>query len=382
MMTHRERFLKAISHEEPDMVPVAAGLDMKFVELLTCKKAIREMGAHHGGGSGVEGASSSQDYHRSNLMNQKLRFEAVQRLGTDVYSVSDYNIYPNDYVPTMLDEYTYVDFWGKTYRLAPEVDTNYWVDGVIKTEEDLDKFEPPDPDDMNYDIVDLAVKLGGDQYPVVGGIHLAGMFPYLMRGGLDKYCRDIYLNREFARRLTKMVGDIQLKVAMNMIDRGVDAISESDDIAGKDGPFYRLPIFRELIFPYIEEAVRICHRHGITYLKHSDGNLYPILDELVGLGIDGLNPIEPQVMDIGDIKRRYGGRVYIQGNVDCTWILPYGAEEDVRRDVRRCIDAAAGGGGFVLSESNSMHPNVRYENILTYMDEARKYGKYPLRGQT
>jgi uroporphyrinogen decarboxylase len=378
-MTHKERFFTAIHHEEPDLVPVSAGLDMKFVELLTGKKAAKEMGAHHGGGLEEGRTVSPLEFHEANLENQRLRFEAIQRLGTDLYSVSDYNIYPKDYVPKMLDDRTYVDFWGKIYRLAPEVNTNYWIDGVIKSEEDLDKFVPPDPEEMNYDIVDLAVKLAGDQYPVVGGIHLAGMFPYLIRGGLDKYCRDLYLNPRFARRLTKMVGDVQLKIAINVIDRGVDAISESDDIAGKDGPFYRLPIFKELIFPYIEEMVRICHRHGITYLKHSDGNLYPILDALVALGIDGINPIEPQVMDIADVKKRYGQKVYIQGNVDCTWILPFGTEEDVRRDVRRCIDAAAEGGGFVLSESNSMHPNVKFENILFYVDEARKYGRYPLR---
>jgi uroporphyrinogen decarboxylase len=378
-MTHKERFLTAISHEEPDMVPVSASLDMKFVELLTGKKAAKVVGAHHGGEVEAELPRTPKEFHEANMRNQRLRFEAVQRLGTDIYSVSDYNIYPKDYMPKMVDDRTYVDFWGKVYRFAPEVNTTYWVDGIIKSEEDLDRFVPPDPDEMNYDIVDLAVKLAGDQYPVVGGIHLAGMFPYLIRGGLDKYCRDLYLNRDFARRLTKMVGEVQIKIAINMIDRGVDAISESDDIAGKDGPFYRLPILRELVFPYIEEAVKICHRHGITYLKHSDGNLYPMLDALIDLGIDGLNPIEPQVMDLADVKRRYGHRVYLQGNVDCTWILPYGTEEDVRRDVRRCIDAAAKGGGFVLAESNSMHPNVKFENILIYVDEARKYGKYPLR---
>jgi uroporphyrinogen decarboxylase len=378
-MTHKERFLKAINHEEPDMVPISADLDMKFVELLTGKKAVKEMGSHHIGGSVEDSIGSPQELHEASLKNQRLRFEAVQKLGIDLFKVSDYNIYPGDYSPKILDDRTYVDFWGKIYRLSPEVNTNYWIDGVIKSIEDLEKFVPPDPNEMSYDIVDLAMKLAGDQYPVIGGIHLAGMFPYLIRGGLDKYCRDLYLNREFAHKLTRMVGEVQLNIAVNMIDRGVDAISESDDIAGKDGPFYRLPIFRELIFPYIEEIVRICHRHGITYLKHSDGNLYPILDALIDLGIDGINPIEPQVMDLEDIKKRYGHRVYLQGNVDCTWVLPNGTEEDVRRDVQRCINAAAEGGGFVLSESNSMHPNVKFENILYYVDEARRYGKYPMR---
>ncbi|MCD6529464.1 hypothetical protein J7L06_09135, partial [Candidatus Bathyarchaeota archaeon] len=78
-----------------------------------------------------------------------------------------------------------------------------------------------------------------------------------------------------------------------------------------------------------------------------------------------------------EVKRRYGRRIALQGNVDCTWVLPYGTEEDVRRDVRRAIDQGAKGGGFILAESNSMHPNVKFENILIYVDEGKKYGRYP-----
>jgi len=83
-------------------------------------------------------------------------------------------------------------------------------------------------------------------------------------------------------------------------------------------------------------------------------------------------------MDLADVKQRYGDKFFLRGNVDCMYILPYGSEEDVRKDVRRCIDAAAEGGGFILADSNSMHSNVKTENILIMMDEARKYGRYPL----
>jgi hypothetical protein len=153
-MTHKERFFTAIHHEEADMVPVSASLDTKFVEMLTGRKAADVMGAHHGGGSERKSVKTPTEFREAQLRNQRLVFEAVQKLGSDLYSVSDYNIYPRDYVPTMFDAYTYRDFWGKVYRLAPEVNTNYWVDGIIKSEEDLDKFVPPDPDEMNYDIVD------------------------------------------------------------------------------------------------------------------------------------------------------------------------------------------------------------------------------------
>ena len=78
---------------------------------------------------------------------------------------------------------------------------------------------------------------------------------------------------------------------------------------------------------------------------------------------------------------RCGDRIALLGAVDCVHVLPFGSEEDVRRDVRRCIDAAARGGGYVLSSSNSIHSNVKAENILTMVDEAKNYGKYPLKGQ-
>jgi uroporphyrinogen decarboxylase len=115
----------------------------------------------------------------------------------------------------------------------------------------------------------------------------------------------------------------------------------------------------------------------VPFLRHSDGNLYPILEDLVNLGIDGLHPIEPKVMDLAYVKKRYGDKIFLRGNVDCAYVLPFGSEEDVRRDVRRCIDAAARGGGFILADSNSLHSNVKTENILVMIDEARKYGGYP-----
>ncbi len=104
----------------------------------------------------------------------------------------------------------------------------------------------------------------------------------------------------------------------------------------------------------------------------------PVLEEFLEFcEFDGINPIEPQCMDMGEVKRKYGKRLYIKGNVDITWVIPFGTELEVRKDVRRAIDQGAMDGGYIISESNSFHPNCKFENILTYVDEAKKYGKYP-----
>ncbi|MBS7610300.1 nucleoside 2-deoxyribosyltransferase, partial [Candidatus Bathyarchaeota archaeon] len=140
-----------------------------------------------------------------------------------------------------------------------------------------------------------------------------------------------------------------------------------------------LQLFREFELPNLRRIIEFADKRGIPVLKHSDGNLYPIIDDMLEAGIKGLHPIEPGTMDLADIKRRYGNRICLLGNVDCRYVLPFGSEEDVRRDVRRCIDAAAEGGGFVLTSSNSLHANCKVENVYAMVDEAREYGKYPLR---
>jgi uroporphyrinogen decarboxylase len=86
--------------------------------------------------------------------------------------------------------------------------------------------------------------------------------------------------------------------------------------------------------------------------------------------------MEPGAMDIAEVKERYGDRIFVGGNVDCRIVLPYGSEAEVRRDVRRAIDAASSGGGHILMSSNSLHANVKAANVLAMIDEARKYGKY------
>jgi uroporphyrinogen decarboxylase len=311
-----------------------------------------------------------------------MEIEAKKKLGIDALSVSDYHIFPPDYRPKFISNDTYVDLFGRIYRVRRDVKTTWWVDGAIKTSEDLDNWDPPDPDSIDYSIVDLTVEQAGDEYPVVAWIHGSMMFPYLMRGGIDKLVYDIYRQPDFARKLIRKVADVNFEIAKRIMDRGVDLVAESDDIADCKTPFFNLKIFREFFFPYLKRLIDECHRRRLKFMKHSDGNLYPLLDDLVALGVDGLHPIEPNVMDLVDVKRRYSGRLFLRGNVDCTHVLPNGTVTEVRRDVRRCIDAAARGGGFILADSNSMHSNVRTENIWVMIDEGRKYGEYPIRRES
>ena len=153
----------------------------------------------------------------------------------------------------------------------------------------------------------------------------------------------------------------------------------ADDYADKNGPLMSPRHFREFILPGLQRAVDNGHRAWAYVVKHSDGNILPLMDMIVGTGIDAINPIEPAAgMDIGVVKQRYGDRIALVGNIDCGELLSHGSVEQVQRVTRETIRTAAPGGGFCISSSNSIHSSVKPENYLAMVETARACGAYPI----
>lgn len=113
-------------------------------------------------------------------------------------------------------------------------------------------------------------------------------------------------------------------------------------------------------------------------LFHSDGNVTPLLDDLVDLGINGLNPIQPPVMDIDEVKKKVGEKVCLLGNIDMVNTLPHGTVGDVKREVVDRIKTCAPGGGYVIMSSHTIQSNTPVENVLAMVETAHKFGKYPI----
>ena len=105
----------------------------------------------------------------------------------------------------------------------------------------------------------------------------------------------------------------------------------------------------------------------------------PIIDMIIDTGIHALHPIDPNArMDLGEVKKKYGHRVCLVGNVDCAYTLTWGTLEEVRDDVKRCVKQAARGGGYICMSSNSIHSAVKPENYVEMVKAIRNYGKYPI----
>jgi uroporphyrinogen decarboxylase len=187
------------------------------------------------------------------------------------------------------------------------------------------------------------------------------------------------LEPEIAHRLARIVIDYKKRVMARAIDAGADIVLTGDDYAARTGPVMSPAHFAEFVLPYLQEMVDVARERGVPFIKHTDGNLWPIIDMIVGTGIDALDPIEPIAhMDIGEVKTRYGDRIALAGNVDCGELLSRATPEDVVEAVKETIAKAAVGGGHILASSNSIHPAVRPENYRAMVEAGKQYGQYPL----
>jgi uroporphyrinogen decarboxylase len=195
--------------------------------------------------------------------------------------------------------------------------------------------------------------------------------------GMEELFVDMVRRPEFVHHLARLVTDYNLELCREAIGAGADVLIIEDDIAGNEGPLMSPQHFHEFIAPYNREVLDLAHAHGLRVVRHSDGNLWPVLDTLLFMGYDGLNPLEPQAgMALKRVKDYCGERICLLGNIDCGQLLCHGSEEEVVAAVRQAIENAAPGGGYILCSSNSIHPGVRPENVVAMMRAAKKYGAY------
>jgi uroporphyrinogen decarboxylase len=137
--------------------------------------------------------------------------------------------------------------------------------------------------------------------------------------------------------------------------------------------------FARHVIPILKMLVDEAKRLGVYLIKHSDGNVSPILDMILDTGIHGIHPIDPLAgMDLGAVKEKYGHRVCLLGNVDCAYTLTWGTTAEVREEVKRCIRQAARGGGYICMSSNTIHSAVKPENYVEMVSAIREYGRYPI----
>ena len=339
-LTPRERVLAVLRREEPDRIPhFEWAVDRKVREAL------------------CPGCSYP---------------EFVARMGWDAVLAAP------DFKKEQVSPNLWKNEWG-IVRMYTGEESPFPVEGPIKTRADLERYVPPDPraPGRYASIEEIVARFKGR---LAIGVHLNDVFSlprYLL--GFEELMFALAEDPALVQGLVKLSVDANLEMAKEIAARGVDFIFTGDDYSSAQGPFMSPAAFRKYLWPELKRVIGGFKELGLPVIKHTDGNILPVIDMILDSGIDCLDPIDPVAgMDIAWVKERYGGRVAIKGNVDCARTLTFGSVKEVIEETKDVIRKAAPGGGFILSSSNTIHSSVPPGNYLAMLHALRMYGGYPI----
>lgn len=249
----------------------------------------------------------------------------------------------------------------------------FYGDGYIKSRADLGRLELPDPEGEAFYATARDFLDGGEDFARCASCRL-GVSPAYLSMGQETFSLSLYDDPELVDEILGRYATWSAAVMRRVCAMGFDFVWTADDIAFKNGLMLSPKMFRERILPHLR---KVAESITIPWIFHSDGNLSSVLDDLADLGITGLHPIEPTAMDIRALKRRYGKRFCLCGNVD-VHLLAAGTLSQVEAEVMGLLRDVAPGGGYILSSGNSLAAYCRLENIRAMTGVLQQYGKYPI----
>ncbi len=254
------------------------------------------------------------------------------------------------------------DSWGVGYASGQEGPLP-----VVHPLSDMDQwagYEFPDPhaDGLLARAEKVVADYGRDYLVTSYQIYCIFERAWTLRG-LDNFLMDFYLERDFAEALLDKITDYQVVVAERYVDLGVACGRTGDDYGGKTGMLFSPAMWREFIKPRLARVWRVYQDAGIPVMHHSCGDILPIIPDFIEMGLDILNPVQPDAMDIATVKQEFGGRLTFYGGISTAGALAFGTPGDVEDDVRRTVDILGRGGGYVIAPAQGITSEVSTENI-------------------
>ncbi len=266
------------------------------------------------------------------------------------------------------------------YQDSPE--EREWAiegEGVITTMEKFERYPWPAVDDLplaKFEDVKHYLPPGMKVMLVLGKIYT----PVWMLMGAEKFFVSLSEDVELVENMFNKVGQIQFEVFKRVVEHdSVGAVIMPDDLAHNLGPLIHPKYFRRYVFPWYKRMGDICRQKGLGFIMHSDGNLWQLLDDLIEIGYHGFNPVQPNAMNINEVKEKYGRRLCLLGNINLDSTLTLGTPEDVKKEVRIRIRDLGPGGGYCVASSNSITNYVPLENYKALLTAVREYGQYPIK---
>ncbi len=351
-MNGRERILAALDGQAPDRVPLA----LSFYHLDGA--ALAPPGAWRDDLVDVGFVDFPVSAEEEDLRRRALPHPADTRIGS----------------PSQAARYA-------RWHYHPEADREANPLEGARTLDDLERF--PFPDVSGPYVADgLASQVAGfhDRGLAAGGNapHLGGeLFEAAWRlRGLENFLVDLVDRREMANFLLDRLAELARRNVATLAGAGIDVLALDDDV-GMPGTMMISPaMWREFFRPRLAGIIAAARaeKPDLRVIYHSDGHVEPILDDLVDIGIQGLNPLQPEHMDAARIRRRFGPRLALWGTVGRQTTFSFASPSEIGREVRERIEAL-GPAGLVLCPAYDIdEPDVPWANVAAFLEAGAEWG--------
>lgn len=353
MLKPRERIAMALNHETPDRCPLQVSFTPEFADRLRQSMDLSGRKVHnpHGGGN---------------------TYELERALGEDMLltSVGWANSYYADDKP-------YVDEWGIGWRPHP-YETVFGIGHYteichhpLADEDAIASYRPPDPTRPElYTDSEWMIRQFKDDYWIVGATVTTIFEAAWALRGLAQMMVDMLVDPDLADAILEFPFRYHLAAAKKLVALGVDMVWTGDDVGSQRGMLISPELWRRFLKPrmaeFIAELKAINPAVKVAY--HSDGDIFPIIPELIEIGLDVLNPIQPASMDPARVKREFGKRLCYWGSIDEQHTLPFGSPAEVRAEVLERLRTLGQGGGLILAPSHHVQLDTPLENFWAMVD--------------
>jgi uroporphyrinogen decarboxylase len=347
-MKPRERVEMALNHEKPDRCPMQISFTPEFAQRLRTDMELKGKQVHnpHGGGN---------------------TYELERSLGEDMLLTSVG--WANSYY---MDDKPYLDEWGVGWDAHPyetPFGTGHYTEIVshpLAGDAAISGYQPPDPHrpELYADSEQMICSFKEDYWIV--GVTVTTIFEtaWALRG-LEQMMLDMSMDPDLANQILDIPYQYHLTAAKKLVEMGVDMIWTGDDMGSQHQMMISPGMWRQYFKPrmanFIAELKSINPDVKVAY--HTDGYVEPIIPELIEIGFDVLNPVQPASMDPANIKKKFGDKLSFWGSIDEQHTLPFGSPEEVADEVRLRLETVGYNGGLILAPTHHVQLDTPLENF-------------------
>jgi uroporphyrinogen decarboxylase len=353
-MKPRERVLIALDHEQPDRCPMQISFTPEFAARLRRDLGLADEDMHnpHGGGN---------TYVLERAIGEDLLLTSVG--------------WANSYYATEAlskDGVSYTDEWGITWKNV-EYETRFgkgryteMVGHPLADDAAIDSYRPPDPNRPElYLEAERVIREFKSEYYIMG-VTVTTIFEtaWALRG-YERTLMDLAVNPDLIERLFDIPFRYHLAAAKKLVEMGVDMIWIGDDVGAQDRMLISPATWRKFLKPRMARFISTLKSINpqVKAAYHSDGTIFPIIQDLIDIGVDVLNPIQPRCMAPEEVKEKYGDRLCFWGTIDEQYTLPFGTPTEVEKEILTRLSTIGRNGGLIVGPTHHVQLDTPLDNF-------------------